>query len=126
MSDTSIKTFESVVFDNDRKVMKVLDGSVGEYLYTDIIKCEILNEHAKYRGKEKPFTHTIINGRFQGCMFDHTFFVGLKVTLKDDTELAIYVSKVKTYRGTDIHLKDWDTAKEIKEFIDKIIEKYNS
>ena len=54
--------FDSIIFDTKDKVFIILDGSKGTYHYTNIKKCEILNEKARFRGKEKPFTHQVVTG----------------------------------------------------------------
>ena len=95
--------------------------------YRNCIACKILNEDARYKGKEKPFTHTFIDRKIQSrILFEPTFYIGLKIILKDKTELAIYTSKEKTYSGTDQYRIDHAKAEEIKKFIDKIIKTYNN
>lgn len=62
----------------------------------------------------------------QANILEQPFYVGLKVTLKDNSILAIYTSKKPTRTQTDLHLNDYQTAVEIKELIDKIIKKYKT
>lgn len=118
--------FESVVFDKEDKSMTILNGTEGTYSYKDIKECKVLNEKAKYHGKEEPFFATIANGPLGGgTMWESSIFVGLKLTMKDDSVLAIYTSKEATTINTDLHIKDKEEAEKIKEVIDKIIDKYN-
>ena len=60
-----------------------------------------------------------------GMLSDTAFYVGVKVVLKDERELAIYVSKEKTRSYTDLHLQDEKIAKRIKRKIDRIIKENN-
>lgn len=118
--------FDEVIFDKRDKTMIILNGTKGTYDYRKCISCKILNEDSHYKGKEKPFTHTFIDRKIQSrIIFEPTFYIGLKITLKDKQELAIYTSKEKTYSGTDQYKIDHAKAKDIKSFIDKIIKKYN-
>lgn len=119
--------FDEVIFDKRDKTMIILNGTKGTYDYRNCIACKILNEDARYKGKEKPFTHTFIDRKIQSrILFEPTFYIGLKIILKDKTELAIYTSKEKTYSGTDQYRSDHAKAEEIKKFIDKIIKTYNN
>lgn len=119
--------FDSVVFDTKDKTMSIVDGAKGTYNYRKIKKCSILNEQANYRGKTKPFTHQVISGvTVLSPLGEPSFYVGLKLVLNDDSILAIYVSKTPVGFNTSNHHKDTEQAKEIKDFIDKVIRKYNS
>lgn len=124
MTDKLI-TYDSVIFDKENKTMEIINGTLGVYPYTEIIECKILNELAKYKGKEEPFTHILYGGRVQGrCFNEKGFYVGLKVTLKDGTVLAIYTSTKPVYAGNDFQRHDYKEAETIKKLIDKIINKY--
>lgn len=119
--------FNDVIFDKEKKTMKIIDGTVGTYHYPDIIRCAVLNEKASHRGKDVPFTAVVPRGMgISGILTEPYLYVGIKVIMKDETILAIYVSKEKTLIGTDQYTKDSKEANEIKSFIDKIIAKYQS
>lgn len=76
-------------------------------LYSDILKCSIQNEDANFKGKTKPFTHTILGGTtFMAGAIEPMMYVGIKVTLKDDIVLPIYVSKEKVLFNSDKYLSD--------------------
>lgn len=120
------RAIDMVSFDDTNKIMSIYNGTVGEYAYTNLQACEVLCEKAKYHGKEKPFYVTVKPTRLPlGMMSDTAFYVGVKVILKDNTELAIYVSKEKTRSYTDFHLQDEKIAKRIKRKIDKIVKENN-
>lgn len=117
--------FDSFIFDTENKTITILNGSEGTYSYKNIVKCNILNEKAKYHGKDIPFLATIPNGPLGGgSMWEFQIYVGLKLTMSDNTIWAIYTSKKATTINTDIHIKDINEVKKIKKTIDKIIKKY--
>lgn len=119
--------FDSIIFDTKDKVFIILDGSKGTYSYKNIKKCEILNEKARFRGKEKPFTHQVVTGvdwMIAANFMEQPFYVGLRITMKDDTQLVVYISKNPTRTQTDQHIKAFQEAEKIKHLIDRIINKY--
>ena len=121
--------FDSVIFDKRDKVFIIISGTKGTYSYKNIKKCEILNEKARYKGKEEPFTHQVVTGvdwLVQANILEQPFYVGLRLTMKDGTHLAIYTSKQPTRTQTDFHIRDVKEAEKIKKLIDKIIMKYKN
>ena len=83
-------------------------------LYSDILKCSIQNEDANFKGKTKPFTHTILGQTpFMAGAKEPMMYVGIKLTLKDGTVLPIYVSKKKVLLNSDMYLSDLKEAKTI-------------
>lgn len=118
--------FNSVTFDLENKIFIIHKGSVGEYSYLDVKDCQIKNEDAKFRGKTKPFTHCVLSGPGQNYgIFERKFFVGLRVIMKDNVELAIYISDRKTMMNTDIYNEDMEEAERIKDIFITAIKKYN-
>ena len=115
------KEFRSVVFDSDNRMFTILDGTKGEYKVDDILRYGIFNEKAKYKGTGVPFTAVIPRGPGAAGLFYSQLYVGLKITLKDESVLAIYVSQEQTQVGTDQYVKDDKEAKAIYETIKKII-----
>ena len=117
--------FDSVLFDLDSKTFTVRDGSIGTYSYRDVLQCQIKNEDAKYKGKTKPFLHCVLSGPGQNYGFlEHSFYVGLKILMKDEQVIAIYVSKEKTMLNTSRYHKDMEEAKKIHAVFAKAIQKY--
>lgn len=83
-------------------------------LYSDILKCSIQNEDANFKGKTKPFTHTILGQTpFMAGAIEPMMYVGIKLTLKDGTVLPIYVSNKKVLLNSDMYLSDLKEAKSI-------------
>lgn len=68
-----------------------------------------------------PFTAILPSGLLpSGILQNPYLFVGVKVVLKDETILAIYVSKEKVLLNSDMYLSD---LKEAKLILSKIKER---
>lgn len=124
MENTLVK-YDSIEFNKSDKTFTILNGSTGTYSYTEIVKCSVLNEDSKFRGKTDPFEHQVLGGTaFLSMLGEPSLYVGLKLTMKDNTVLGVYISKEKTFVNSDVYNKDREEAESIKMFIEKIIEKY--
>ncbi|GJM59319.1 hypothetical protein [uncultured Dubosiella sp.] len=119
--------FDSVTFDLLNKTFEILDGSIGVYRYEDIKRFAILNENARYRGKQTPFTALLPGSGLPAGIFSYPYmYVGIKVVLKDETILGIYVSKEKTMLNTDQYIHDRKIANEISQVFQDIVNNYAS
>ena len=88
---------EYVKFDDSCKQFEIVTGTQGKYSYDDVIRVSVLNEKAKYKGKGIPFTAVLPGGPLPSGLFQNPYlYVGVKIVLKNETVLAIYVSKEKT------------------------------
>lgn len=117
----AIKEFDCIIIDTEEKTFTILDGSVGTYKIEDIEKIQILGEKASKKGKTEPFTYmVIVSGHAMNNIFEPSFYLGLKIEMKDHTTLALYLHKKKTYSSTDIYRK----AKEKGEKIRTLLYKY--
>lgn len=95
------------------------------YSYSDVVRVSVLNEKAKYKEKGIPFTAILPSGPLpSGILQDPYLFVGVKVVLKDETILAIYVSKEKTMVNTNQYIKDRKVAEMIKEVMKKKLNRF--
>ena len=109
---------EYIRFDDINKQFTIPSGT---YSYSDVVRVSVLNEKAKYKGKGVPFTAILPSGPLpSGILQDPYLFVGVKVVLKDETILAIYVSKKKALLNSDMYLSD---LKETKSILLKIQER---
>ena len=107
---------EYIRFDDINKQFTIPSGT---YSYSDVVRVSVLNEKAK--GKGIPFTAILPSGPLPfGILQDPYLFVGVKVVLKDETVLAIYVSKEKVLLNSDMYLSD---LKEAKSILSKIKER---
>lgn len=119
--------FKCVKFDDDNKRLEILSGDAGYIPYSDIKRIVILNEKAKYHGKKPHFTALLPHGPLPPGLFVNPYlYVGLKVTLKNEDVLAIYVSETKTTQNTDQYIEDRKEAEKIKKKIDRRIQKLNA
>lgn len=104
---------EYIRFDDINKQFTIPSGT---YSYSDVVRISVLNEKAK--GKGIPFTAILPSGPLPfGILQDPYLFVGVKVVLKDETFLALYVSKEKMMVDTNQYIKDRMDAEKIKEVI---------
>ena len=109
---------EYIRFDDLNKQFTIQSGT---YSYSDVVRVSVLNEKAKYKGKGVPFTAILPSGPLpSGTLQNPYLFVGVKVVLKDETVLAIYVSKEKVLLNSDMYLSD---LKEAKSILSKIKER---
>lgn len=84
------------------------------YSYSDVVRFCALNEKAKYKGKGVPFTAILPSGPLPSWIQQNSYlFIGVKIVLKDETVLAIYVSKEKVLLNSDMYLSDLKEAKSI-------------
>ena len=111
--------FRSIVIDTENKTFEILDGTKGSYNISDIKECDVLNEHANFRGETKPFLHQIVEGSTVIGLFQPKMYVGLKIEMKDDTILGVYVSLDPVLMQTDQQRKDHKEARKIKKLLDK-------
>ena len=61
MSET-IKKFDGVSFDTKEKMMMIENGTEGTYDYRKIKRVLVLNEKAKFKGSQPPFTQLLPHG----------------------------------------------------------------
>ena len=114
---------EYVKFDDFCKQFEIITGTQGKYSYDDVIRVSVLNEKAKYKGKGISFTAVLPGGPLPyGLLQNPYLYVGVKIVLKNETVLAIYVSKEKTMVNTDQYIQDRKIAKKIEEMIKNVCE----
>lgn len=118
--------FKNMYFDKDNKTFTILNGKKGTYSYTDIIKCYVANDDAKFEGKDKPFKHTVLSDVLLPVVFTNKYvYVGVIFEMKDRSKIYVYVSDDKTPVQTLQYYEDKRNADEIKAFTKNIISKYN-
>lgn len=118
--------FKNMYFDKDNKTFTILNGKKGTYSYTDIVKCFVANDDAKYKGKEEAFKHTIVGDVLQPYVFTNKYvYVGVIFVMNDQSRVYVYVSDEKTPIQTLQYYEDKRNADEIKAFTKNIINKYN-
>ena len=111
---------EYIRFDDINKQFTIPSGT---YSYSDVVRVSVLNEKAK--GKGIPFTAILPSGPLpSGIQQNPYLFIGVKIVLKDETILAIYVSKEKTMFNTNQYIKDRKVAEKIKEVMKKKLNRF--
>lgn len=86
------------------------------YSYSDVVRVSVLNEKAKYKGKGVPFKAILPSGPLLSWIQQNPYlFIGVKVVLKDETFLALYVSKEKMMVNMNQYIKDRMDAEKIKD-----------
>lgn len=45
------KINDSILFDEKNKEFTICDGSLGTYKFCDVVRSQIVYEHARYKGK---------------------------------------------------------------------------
>ena len=114
---------EYVKFDDSCKQFEIVTGTQGKYSYDDVTLVSVLYENAKYKGKGIRFTAVLPGGPLPSGLLQNPYlYVGVKIVLKNDTVLAIYVSKEKTMVNTDQYIQDSKLAKKIQEVIKNVCE----
>ena len=104
-----IKEFSSIKIDFSNNSFQILNGTEGKYS---------LNEKASKKGKQAPFLALMpSSGLPTGILSTPYLFVGIKIIMKDNQNLAVYVSKNKTQVGTEQYQKDNDEAKQIVKYL---------
>ncbi|MGM9913143.1 hypothetical protein [Floccifex sp.] len=117
------RIFDSIIFNLENDSFEILDGTLGTYKISDIKKCSVLNEEAKFRGKTEPFLHQVLGGVSFFAFGENLMYVGLKLVTKDNNKLAVYISKKPVSFNTDTFLRDKKEAETIKKIFDKVINK---
>ncbi|MCF0105462.1 MAG: hypothetical protein HUJ53_01730 [Holdemanella sp.] len=111
-----MKQYRSIII--DKSTFEILDGTKGIYNICDILSLDILNEKASKRGKQEPFVALMGVGP-TGVLQDPYLYVGIRIRMKDNTMLAVYISEKKTQVGTDQYTSDRKEAKEIVNILNK-------
>ena len=102
-----MEKYRSVIIYED--TFEIMDGTTGKYKMNDIDRCDILNEKASKRGLQEPFVALMGVGA-TGIFQNPYLYVGIRIRMKDESMLAIYISEEKTQVGTDQYTKDRNEA----------------
>lgn len=118
-------TFKNITFDKNEKTFTIVEGTKGTFSYIDIVQCKIVNEDAKYTGNTELFTHKVLADYFQPWgIFPKNVYVGLEFIMKNEDKIYAYITGVKRQINTLDYHDDRRKAKEVKEIVDRIINKY--
>ncbi len=63
------KINDSILFDEKNKEFTICDGSLGTYKFCDVVRSQIVYEHARYKGKSPLFSHRVLISTFNTSIF---------------------------------------------------------
>lgn len=119
------KQWKSIHFDLDKKTYTIMGEEGKTYDYRKLKKCSVACEDAKQKGNTKPFLHSVLVGTLQySAMHPGNVYVGLILEMTDLTKAYVYISDAPVQINALQFHKDMEEANGIKQFCDKIIEKY--
>lgn len=120
-----LKVFSNLTFNLTDKTFIIHEGDIGVYDYTQIKKCAIVYEDAKFTDKSEKFKHlVIINTAIIKPAYMRYVCTGIKFTMKNGDIYYAYLSKDKLSQLSSQFDKEKKEAEEIKKFCAKIITKY--
>lgn len=73
----------SLIFDEKKKRITILDGSLGKYSFYDVVLSQIVYEDAKYKDKSPMFSHRILVSTLNHSIFIEMkkVYVGIEIKL---------------------------------------------
>lgn len=119
MNNLSVEN--SILFDDENKAFSICDGSIGIYRYEDVVKGQIVYEHAKYKGKSPMFSHRVLVSTLNASIFVEMkkVYVGVEITLLNGERVYVYISKGPVIQHNYQFKEDYKVAKQIVEKMDK-------
>ena len=89
------KINNSILFDEKNKEFTICDGSLGTYKFCDVIRSQIVYEHARYKGKSPLFSHRVLISTFNTSIFIELkkVYVGIEIELSNIGKVYVYISK---------------------------------
>lgn len=106
---------QDILFDPQNQTIQIFDGSIGTYTYKDIIKSQILYEHAPYKGKSKMFSHRVLISTFNNSLFIEMkkVYIGIEIKLLNKDPVYVYISKEPVIQHNQQFKEDLKRAKQI-------------
>lgn len=89
------KINDSILFDEKNKEFTICDGSLGTYKFCDVVRSQIVYEHARYKGKSPLFSHRVLISTFNTSIFIELkkVYVGVEIELSNKGKAYVYISK---------------------------------
>lgn len=89
------KINDSILFDEKNKEFTICDGSLGTYKFCDVVRNQIVYEHARYKGKSPLFSHRVLISTFNTSIFIELkkVYVGVEIELSNKGKAYIYIKK---------------------------------
>lgn len=113
--------YSNIVFDKEEKTFTILKGDKGIYPYSKIKKCSVVYEDSGFTGKSPMFSHTVLVSTLQPpTMLPRYVYVGLKITMEDNSIKYVYMSENKIQINSLQFYKESEEAQKAKTFIKNI------
>ena len=109
------KINESILFDEKNKEFTICDGSLGTYKFCDVVRSQIVYEHARYKGKSPLFSHRVLISTFNTSIFIELkkVYVGIEIELSNIGKVYVYISKNPVVQHNFQFEEDYKIAKQI-------------
>ena len=121
------KINDSILFDEKNKEFTICDGSLGTYKFCDVVRSQIVYEHARYKGKSPLFSHRVLISTFNTSIFIELkkVYVGVEIELSNKGKAYVYISKNPVIQYNLQFEEDYKIAKQIdKGTLDEEVIKY--
>lgn len=109
------KINDSILFDEKNKEFTICDGSLGTYKFCDVVRSQIVYEHARYKGKSPLFSHRVLISTFNTSIFIELkkVYVGIEIELSNIGKVYVYISKNPVIQHNLQFEEDYKIAKQI-------------
>ena len=97
------KINDSILFDEKNKEFTICDGSLGTYKFCDVVRSQIVYEHARYKGKSPLFSHRVLISTFNTSIFIELkkVYVGIEIELSNGEKHEIRDGNGELFIVTD-------------------------
>lgn len=108
-------SLDSILFDEKNKEFTICDGSLGTYKFCDVVRSQIVYEHARYKGKSPLFSHRVLISTFNTSIFIELkkVYVGVEIELSNKGKAYVYISKNPVIQHNLQFEEDYKIAKQI-------------
>ena len=119
---------DSLIFDEKKKEFTVLDGSLGNYRFNDVVSSQIVYEDAKYKDKSPMFSHKVLVSTLNSSIFVEMkkVYVGVEIKLLNGNKVYVYISKNPVVQHNFQFKQDLKVAKCVDEKFNSVKEKKKS
>ncbi|MEJ8737224.1 hypothetical protein WKT02_07150 [Erysipelotrichaceae bacterium HCN-30851] len=120
------KIISNVAFYEEKESFQILFGTKSTYEYSELLKCEVVYEHAKYHNEKCPFPieHRLLITRYNFLWINRKVYVGLELELKGEKKAYVYVSNKERILNSDDFNDDVKIAEGLRKKFIEIIERY--
>ena len=96
------KIADSILFDEKNKEFTICDGSLGTYKFCDVVRSQIVYEHARYKGKSPLFSHRVLISTFNTCIFIELkkVYVGVEIDYQIKVRHMYIYQKIRSFNIT--------------------------